>query len=89
MEKLLQLVLSGLALGAIYALVAHGFVLVFKATSVLNFAHGSFVMLAAYLATSLLVALDLSFIPGLLIIAAVMAIPGRRPSLRPPGFSEP
>ncbi len=76
MEKLLQLLLSGLALGAIYALVALGFVLVFKATSVLNFAHGSFVMLAAYLATSLLVELDLPFVIGLLIIVLAMAALG-------------
>ena len=39
MEKLLQLLLSGVALGSIYALLALGFVIVFKATHVVNFAH--------------------------------------------------
>jgi branched-chain amino acid transport system permease protein len=73
LDKFLQLLLSGIALGAIYALVALGFVLVFKATSVLNFAHGSFLMLAAYLATTLLVTADLPFIVGLIIIAVALA----------------
>jgi branched-chain amino acid transport system permease protein len=40
---------SGLSLGCIYALIAMGFVIVFKATNVVNFAHASVVMLGAYL----------------------------------------
>ena len=76
MEKFLQLLLSGVALGAIYALVALGFVLVFKATSVLNFAHGSFLMLAAYLTTTLMVGGDMPFIVGLIIIAVALALLG-------------
>jgi branched-chain amino acid transport system permease protein len=75
-EKFLQLMLSGWALGAIYSIVALGFVLVFKATSVLNFAHGSFLMLAAYLATTFLVVLDMPFIVGLTIIAVMLALLG-------------
>ena len=46
---------SGIALGAIYALLALGLVLIYKATQVLNFAHGAIAALgaffAAYLAT--------------------------------------
>lgn len=76
MEKFLQLMLSGWALGAIYAIVALGFVLVFKATSVLNFAHGSFLMLAAYMATTFLVVLDYPFIVGITIIAISLALLG-------------
>ena len=76
MEKFLQLLLSGVALGAIYAIVALGFVLVFKATSVLNFAHGSFLMLAGYLATTLLSGFDLPFLVGLAIIAVVLGVLG-------------
>ena len=45
-----NLLLSGLANGAIYALVAMGLVVVYKATAVVNFAHGEGFMLAGMLA---------------------------------------
>lgn len=50
MTEFLQLVFAGMALGARYALVALGFVVIFKATGVINFAQGAFVALGAYLA---------------------------------------
>jgi len=43
-----QLILSGLAQGSIYALVALGMTVVFRATGVVNFAHGEFFMLGAF-----------------------------------------
>ena len=49
MDFFLQLLFSGMGVGAIYALVALGFVLIFRATSVVNFAQGEFSMVAAYL----------------------------------------
>ena len=49
MEKFLELLFAGLALGARYALVALGFVVIFRATGVINFAQGGFVALGAYL----------------------------------------
>lgn len=49
MTEFIQLGFAGVALGCIYALIALGFVIVFKATSVFNFAHGEFVMMGAYL----------------------------------------
>ena len=49
MSQVLELLISGLSLGCIYALVALGFVIVFKATNVVNFAHASVLMLGAYL----------------------------------------
>lgn len=48
MNQLLTLLLNGLSLGCIYALIAIGFVVVFKSTRVLNFAHGSILLLGAY-----------------------------------------
>lgn len=45
---ILQIVLNGLVLGAIYALVASGFSLIFGILNILNFAHGQFYMLAVY-----------------------------------------
>jgi branched-chain amino acid transport system permease protein len=47
---LAQLVVSGLLIGAIYALIAVGLNLVFGVLRVVNFAHGEFVMLAMFLA---------------------------------------
>src|SRR4051812_21035089 len=49
MTQVLELLISGLSLGCIYALIAMGFVIVFKATNVVNFAHVSVLMLGAYL----------------------------------------
>jgi branched-chain amino acid transport system permease protein len=48
-SQFLELLLSGLMLGCIYGLIAMGFVIVFKATNVVNFAHASIVMLGAFL----------------------------------------
>jgi branched-chain amino acid transport system permease protein len=48
-SQFLELLISGLSLGCIYALIAMGFVIVFKATNVVNFAHASILMLGAYL----------------------------------------
>ena len=50
---------SGLSLGAIYALLAMGFVLIFKATQVVNFAHGALAALGAYLVSYFAIVLDL------------------------------
>ncbi|WP_284620716.1 branched-chain amino acid ABC transporter permease [Aquabacterium humicola] len=43
-----QLVISGVALGCIYALIALGFVLIYKATETVNFAQGELMMLGAF-----------------------------------------
>jgi branched-chain amino acid transport system permease protein len=48
MNTFVQLLISGLALGCVYALLALGFVVVFKATEVVNFAHASLVMVGIY-----------------------------------------
>ncbi len=47
-ERLSGALIGGLSLGAIYALLALGFVIIFKATQVLNFAHGAISALGAY-----------------------------------------
>ncbi|MFF3324020.1 branched-chain amino acid ABC transporter permease [Streptomyces sp. NPDC002889] len=48
MQNLLQLLISGMSLGTVYALLALGFVVVFKATHVVNFAHPALLMVGAY-----------------------------------------
>lgn len=45
MDALLQFVFSGLTVGAVYALVALGFTIIYNASDVVNFAQGEFVML--------------------------------------------
>ncbi len=50
MDNFLQLVIAGLATGAIYALVAVGFTLLWQASQTINFAQGEFVMLPAFFA---------------------------------------
>src|SRR5918999_963800 len=52
LEFLFALVLSGISIGLMYALIALGFVLVYKATEAINFAQGEFVMLAGYVAAA-------------------------------------
>jgi branched-chain amino acid transport system permease protein len=61
LDKFLLMLVSGLSLGTIYALLAMGFVLIFKATQVVNFAHGSLVAVGAFFVA--IVAVDLQ-IPG-------------------------
>ncbi|MFH1091159.1 MAG: branched-chain amino acid ABC transporter permease [Pseudomonadota bacterium] len=48
MLKFSQLLVTGLVTGSVYALVALGFVLIYKATSIINFAQGEFVLVGAY-----------------------------------------
>lgn len=50
---------SGLSLGAIYALLALGFVIIFKATQVINFAHGAIAALGAYVVAYLITRLEI------------------------------
>jgi branched-chain amino acid transport system permease protein len=76
LPQYLQLVLDGLRGGAIYALIALGFVTVFNVTGIINFAQGGFVMLGAMLCVSVY---DLPALAGLapawrLPLAAVLAV---------------
>ena len=48
MDDVLRFALLGLGLGALYALTAHGIVLVYRGSGVLNFAHGAIGMASAY-----------------------------------------
>jgi branched-chain amino acid transport system permease protein len=68
-----QLAISGMALGCVYALIALGFVLIFKATEVINFAQGEFMMLGAFLAFSLLNYGHLPFWMSVLLTLFIMA----------------
>lgn len=52
MSELLQFLFSGLTVGAVYALVALGFTIIYNASDVVNFAQGEFVMLGGMLTVS-------------------------------------
>lgn len=52
MSELMQFLLSGLTVGAVYALVALGFTIIYNASSVANFAQGEFVMLGGMITAS-------------------------------------
>ncbi|NCF68820.1 MAG: branched-chain amino acid ABC transporter permease, partial [Chloroflexi bacterium] len=66
MEKFLQLTLTGLTNGAILALVALGFVLIYKASDVINFAQGNFLTIGAFLAYAFVIQIGLPWTIGVL-----------------------
>ena len=68
--------INGLAVGCIYGLVALGFVLIYKATEVVNFAQGDLLMLGAFLAYTFITLMGMSYWLGLLLAVIVMAIFG-------------
>jgi branched-chain amino acid transport system permease protein len=76
MGSVLQLLFTGLGIGAVYALVALGFVLIFRATNVVNFAQGEFSMVAAYLMVVFAVDLGWPYWLSFLLSLGGMAILG-------------
>ncbi|HEY6003742.1 MAG TPA: branched-chain amino acid ABC transporter permease [Anaeromyxobacter sp.] len=72
----LQVLFSGLAVGAIYALVSLGFVLIIRATNVVNFSQGDFAMLGAYALVTFFTMLRLPYGLGIVLSLAVMAVVG-------------
>lgn len=73
LAELSQQIASGTAAGCIYALVALGFVLIYKATEVVNFAQGELMMLGAFCGYTLIVVLGLPFWLALILAMAAMA----------------
>jgi branched-chain amino acid transport system permease protein len=69
MQVFLQTVIGGISLGAVYALVAMGFSLVYRTMGLVNFAHGNVVMIGAYLASTFYLTAKLPFA-----LATVVAI---------------
>jgi branched-chain amino acid transport system permease protein len=67
-----SLVVNGISIGMLYALIALGFVLVYKATEALNFAQGEFVMLSGYIAAALLTAKGMPVIAAIVGTIAIM-----------------
>jgi branched-chain amino acid transport system permease protein len=85
LTPLLQYLISGLTNGAIYALIALGFGIIYNATTIINFAQGEMVMLGALCAISiyhLAPSLPLAFFGGMA-LGAVVGLVFERLALRP------
>jgi len=94
LTQLLQLLLAGIAQGCVYALVALGFVLIYKATETVNFAQGDLMMLGAFFALTGATVLGLPYWLVIIFAVAVMAAVGMlierivlRPVLGHPAFT--
>ena len=72
MNQFIELLISGVSLGFVYALIALGFVVIFKATRVVNFAHGSILLLGAYVVAR--TSDSLGFVPAVLVGVASAAV---------------
>jgi branched-chain amino acid transport system permease protein len=86
MEYYLQLVINGLVVGSIYSLVALGFVIIYKATKVVNFAQGELVLVGAYICFALTVQMQLPFLVSFvitLLFSLVLGLCIERIVLRP------
>lgn len=86
MNYFIELVVSGLAVGAIYGLVAMSFAVIFKATGIVNFAQGEIGMLTAYTTWSLATTLGTGAVFTVLlsiIVGAVIGLLCERLIMRP------
>lgn len=86
MDILIQVVITGLATGGLYGLIALGFVLIYKATSVLNLAMGEFMTLGAFVCFTILTQIKAPFYLALLltlVAAILLGIVVERLVLRP------
>ena len=92
--QFLQLVISGMAQGCIYGLIALGFVLIYKATETVSFAQGELMMLGAFCGLGVMSLLGMPFWIAVIASIAAMALFGMlmeraviRPILGQPAFS--
>ena len=94
MNQVLQLLLAGVAQGCVYALVALGFVLIYKATETVNFAQGDLMMLGGFFALTASVIMGWPYWATIIFAVAAMAAVGMlierivlRPVLGQPAFT--
>jgi branched-chain amino acid transport system permease protein len=69
---LFQLVVSGIAQGAIYALVALSLTVVYRGTTIVNFGHGDVVMSGAFVAYALVVLNGMPFVPAAIVALGLL-----------------
>jgi branched-chain amino acid transport system permease protein len=75
-QLLVQLLINGLIVGALYGVVAMSFVLIYKASQVVNFAQGEFLLIGAWVCWWLLVKFQIPFFAGMLITLVFMMLFG-------------
>lgn len=75
-SEILQTILSGISIGCIYGIVALGFVLIFKATEVVNFAQGEMMVIGAFIAYSLITFLGFPYWIALLTTTLALGLLG-------------
>jgi branched-chain amino acid transport system permease protein len=73
---LLQLTLSGISQGAIYALIALSMTVVFRATTIVNFGHGDFVMGGAFAVYVMVILVGLPYVPAAIVSIGILFILG-------------
>jgi branched-chain amino acid transport system permease protein len=76
MDFFLQLGINGLVVGSIYALVALGFVIIYKSSGILNFAQGEFLLLGAYFFLAILEKGHVPLLPALALTVVCSVILG-------------
>ena len=76
MDIILQLTLNGLAVGCIYGLIALGFVLIYKATELVNFAQGDLMMLGAFTCYMFIVWYGVGYWPAFALAVAIIGLFG-------------
>ena len=76
MQVLLQTLIGGITFGAVYALVAMGFSIVYRTMGLVNFAHGSVVMIGAYAASTFYMASKLPFAVAIVVAIVVTGVIG-------------
>jgi len=88
---LIQLIISGLALGSVYALIALALVLIYKGSRLLNLAHGELVTIGAYFSLAIIVQIKLPYLVALfpaVVVAGIFALIVERIVIRPLAGSE-
>lgn len=86
MSFLIELVVSGLAIGAVYGLMAMSFAVIYKATGIINFAQGEMAMLTAYTTWSLANAMGtggVSTVLAAVVLGAILGLVCERLVMRP------
>jgi branched-chain amino acid transport system permease protein len=76
MQVTIQTFIGGLSLGAIYALVALGFSLVYRTMGLVNFSHGNVVMIGAYIASTFYISSKMPFAVAVVVAMLVTAVIG-------------
>jgi branched-chain amino acid transport system permease protein len=92
--QVLQIIISGVAQGCIYGLIALGFVLIYKATETVSFAQGELMMLGAFGGLACMTVLGFPFwlaVPSAVVAMAIIGVLVERVVIRPilgqPAFS--